>query len=63
MAVLIAKKGCVVCAACGCLLNSGVLRSLEPVVENYERKHNTVKKVAGEVPIPLPWGEQQGNDT
>lgn len=57
------QKGYAVCAACGHLSNPGVLRSLGPVVENDEREHNTIKKVAGEVPIPLPWGEQQGNDT
>lgn len=32
-------------------------------MENDEREHNTIKKVAGEVPILLPLGEQQGNDT
>lgn len=31
--------------------NSGVLRSLGPVVENDNREHKSTEKVVGEVPI------------
>jgi len=55
------QKGCVFCAGCGHLLNSGVLRSLGLSVENDEREHGTIKKVTGEVPIPLPLGEMIQN--